>query len=50
MAAMRLGQLCEQLEHAGRAGNSEQCLNLSRQLDVTIDEADTMIRAHLEHL
>jgi CheY-like chemotaxis protein/HPt (histidine-containing phosphotransfer) domain-containing protein len=50
MGAMRVGELCEQLEHAGRAGNSEQCLNLSRQLDVTFDEADTMIRAHLEHL
>jgi PAS domain S-box-containing protein len=50
MGAMRLGELCEQLEHAGRAGNSEQCLNLSRQVDVTFDEADTMIRAHLEHL
>lgn len=50
MGTMRLGELCEQLEHAGKAGNGDQCLSLSQQLGATFDEAERMILTHLGNL
>ncbi|MCP5124064.1 MAG: PAS domain S-box protein [Gammaproteobacteria bacterium] len=48
VGAMRLGDLCQQLEHAGKAGDGECCQALSKSLHATFDEVARILRSRLE--
>ncbi|MCB1776602.1 MAG: PAS domain S-box protein [Candidatus Competibacteraceae bacterium] len=47
VGAMRLGELCQQLEYAGKAGDGECCQALSKRLNATFDEVARVLRSRL---
>lgn len=49
VGAMRLGDLFEQLEKAGKAGDGEHFQTLSKQMTITLEEAAQMIQSYLEN-
>ena len=48
VGAMRLGELCEQLEHAGKAGEIEACSTLSQSLHETLTQTAEAIDARIK--
>jgi hypothetical protein len=50
VGALRLGQLCEQIETAGNAGDGAACRSLCDGLAQTLGQARISITKHLESL
>jgi HPt (histidine-containing phosphotransfer) domain-containing protein len=50
VGALQLGDLCEQLEDAERAGDAALCRTLSEELPATFAAAAERMNQHLESL